>query len=89
MTTHFVSRHPSAQEWVRAEGLPVDRVAEHLDLAEVQPGDRVLGSLPVNLAAIPCAWAAVDVRRPSVRPKSPCPRPISMPLPTLAGAAWS
>lgn len=55
MTTHFVSRHPSAQEWARAEGLPVDRVAEHLDLALVQPGDRVLGSLPVNLAAAVCA----------------------------------
>jgi len=55
MTTFFVSRHPGAQEWARAEGLAVDQVLDHLDLALVQPGDRVLGSLPVNLAAAVCA----------------------------------
>lgn len=30
----------------------------HLDLAQVQPGDIVIGSLPVNLAAQVCAGGA-------------------------------
>ncbi len=55
MTTYFVSRHPGAQDWARAEGIRVDQVVEHLDPALVQPGDQVLGSLPVNLAAAVCA----------------------------------
>ncbi len=55
MTTYFVSRHPGAHDWAQAEGISVDEVVEHLDLALVQPGDRVLGSLPVNLAAAVCA----------------------------------
>lgn len=44
MTTYFVSRHPGAQDWARAEGIRVDQVVEHLDPALVQPGDQVLGS---------------------------------------------
>lgn len=51
MTTWFVSRHPGALEWVREQGIHVDQVATHLDPAILQPGDRVIGTLPVHLAA--------------------------------------
>lgn len=54
MTTWFVSRHPGALEWAARQGLQIDRFATHLDPAEVQGGDTVIGSLPVNLAAVVC-----------------------------------
>jgi CRISPR-associated protein Csx16 len=55
MTTWFVSRHPGAKDWATEEGILVDHRIEHLDVAEVAPGDVVIGSLPVNLAAEVCA----------------------------------
>lgn len=55
MTTYFVSRHPGAIEWARGEALTIDQFVPHLDLALVQAGDTVIGSLPVNLAAQVCA----------------------------------
>lgn len=54
MTTFFVSRHPGAIEWAQRQNLVVDRIVPHLDPAQVQPGDTVIGSLPVNLAAQVC-----------------------------------
>jgi len=51
MTTYFVSRHPGAKEWATAQGFAVDVMLEHLDLSILHPGDKVLGSLPVNLVA--------------------------------------
>lgn len=55
MTTHFVSRHPGALDWAAGEGVVVDRVVAHLDPETVQPGDVVIGTLPVHLAARVCA----------------------------------
>lgn len=50
MTCWFVSRHAGAVAWARRRGL--DAVAtEHLALDAVQPGDVVIGTLPVGLAA--------------------------------------
>ena len=54
MTSSFISRHPGALEWVAEEGLRVDQVIDHLDPAIIQPGDSLIGSLPVNLAAEVC-----------------------------------
>jgi CRISPR-associated protein Csx16 len=54
MTTHFITRHPGAKAWAEQEGIAVDRLVEHLDPADIRPGDRVLGTLPVNLAAEVC-----------------------------------
>lgn len=53
--TYFVSRHKGALDWATEEGIVVDQLVDHLDLAVIQPGDRVLGSLPCNLAAEVCA----------------------------------
>lgn len=55
MTTLFVSRHPGALDWAAGEGITVDAVIAHLDPATVQPGDVVIGTLPVHLAARVCA----------------------------------
>ncbi|MCU0836919.1 MAG: CRISPR-associated protein Csx16 [Chromatiaceae bacterium] len=58
MTTYFVSRHPGARDWAEEEGLEVDLVLAHLDPVDLVAGDRVIGSLPVNLAADVCARGA-------------------------------
>lgn len=51
MTTVFVTRHPGAVDWAARRGIAAQMVA-HLDPASVQPGDVVMGTLPVHLAAL-------------------------------------
>jgi len=58
LSTFFVSRHPGAIEWAARQHLHVDHLVPHLDPAQVRPGDTVIGSLPVNLAAQVCAIGA-------------------------------
>ena len=58
MTTFFISRHPGARDWAEAEGHAIDRVLDHLTLAEVRAGDRVMGTLPIHLAAAVCERGA-------------------------------
>lgn len=58
MTTFFVTRHPGAREWAEQEGVHVDQMVDHLDIAIIQPGDTVIGTLPVNLAAEVCLRGA-------------------------------
>ncbi len=55
MSTFFLSRHPGAVEWARRQGLVVDQWLTHLEVAQVQPGDTVIGTLPIHLAAQVCA----------------------------------
>lgn len=58
MSTWFISRHPGAMAWAQRQGLQVDRYVAHIDATLVQPGDTVIGSLPVNLAATVCERGA-------------------------------
>lgn len=58
MTTYFVSRHPGARDWAAEEGITVDEVIDHLDPTIIAPGDILIGSLPVNLAAEVCTRGA-------------------------------
>ncbi|MGB1258310.1 MAG: CRISPR-associated protein Csx16 [Thiolinea sp.] len=51
MTTYFISRHPGAVAWAESEGFHVDQRLAHFEVAMVQPGDIVLGTLPVHLIA--------------------------------------
>lgn len=55
MTTLLITRHPGAIEWTRRQGIAADRQIDHLDPAAIHPGDVVIGTLPVNLAAQVCA----------------------------------
>ena len=58
MTTWFVSRHPGANVWAQEQGLQIDRWVSHLDATQIQPGDTVIGTLPVHLAAAVCSQGA-------------------------------
>lgn len=50
----LVSRHPGALAWARAKKLVYDQHLEHIDPETIQPGDIVIGTLPINLAARIC-----------------------------------
>lgn len=54
MTTWFVSRHPGAIEWAARYGIDADRWVKHLNPLDVAAGDTVIGTLPVQLAAMVC-----------------------------------
>jgi CRISPR-associated protein Csx16 len=54
MTTLFISRHYGALDWAAGEGVAVDAVVAHLDPDTIQPGDVVIGTLPIHLAARVC-----------------------------------
>lgn len=58
MTTYFITRHPGARAWAERQETPIDRFVEHLDIRDIRPGDIVMGSLPVHLAAEVCARGA-------------------------------
>lgn len=58
MTNWFVSRHLGAIEWAKQQPIQIDRWEVHLDIAQVQAGDTVIGTLPVHLAAEVCAKGA-------------------------------
>jgi len=59
MPTYFITRHLGAIAWAKEQGISVDRQIAHLDIDLVQPGDTIIGSLPVNLAAKVCNKSAV------------------------------
>lgn len=54
MTIYFVTRHPGARAWAQSQDIEVDFLIDHLDVAQIIPGDIVIGTLPVNLAAGVC-----------------------------------
>ncbi len=54
MTTRFVTRHNGAVEWARLQGIEAERIS-HLDPDRIRPGDTVIGTLPVHIAAEVCA----------------------------------
>lgn len=58
MTRWFVSRHAGAHDWLAERGLHVDRQVAHLTPPQVEPGDLVIGTLPINLVAALCARGA-------------------------------
>lgn len=58
MTTWLVSRHPGAIQWIKQQGFRLDRRVVHLDVNEVNSGDQVFGTLPIQLAAEICQRGA-------------------------------
>jgi CRISPR-associated protein Csx16 len=57
MAAYFVTRHAGAIDWARRAGIDATLI-NHLDPAILRPGDTVLGTLPVSLAAQVCAQGA-------------------------------
>jgi len=64
----LVTRHPATLAWARARGLRFRHV-RHLDPAALAPDDRVMGNLPLRLAAEICARGhpviALDIAVPT------------------------
>lgn len=58
MAVIFVSRHPGAQRWLEMQDTKVDYIVGHLEPGTVRPGDIVIGTLPVHLAAEVCRQGA-------------------------------
>jgi len=48
---YLVSRHAGAIEWCRRQPLNIDHVLSHLDENLIQPGDWVIGTLPLPMVA--------------------------------------
>ena len=57
MTTYFVTRHQGAIDWAALNGIRARQIS-HFDHEILNVGDQVLGTLPVNLAAIVCSKGA-------------------------------
>lgn len=51
MTTWVVSRHPGAVAWLQRRGFKNYHQVAHLDPAGPQPGDVVVGNVPIPLIA--------------------------------------
>lgn len=47
----IVSRHPGALAWLHQQGIEADQYHRHLDSHDIAPGDTVIGTLPIDLAA--------------------------------------
>ena len=61
MTTYLITCHPGAIEWAERQGVRVDKLIAHLDPGLIQPGDAVIGTLLVQLAAVVCArWSVLQ-----------------------------
>lgn len=54
----FISRHAGAKQWAAEQGLEVDHFISHLDIAQIGEGDKVIGTLPVQIAASVCEKGA-------------------------------
>ncbi len=86
MSIWFVSRHPGAVEWAKLQGLHVDRWVAHLSVNEIAAGDKVIGILPVNIAAQVCACGASYVNLSLDLPLEWRGRELSVEELILAGA---
>lgn len=58
MSTLLVTRHAGTLDWFERQGFRVDRIFQHLDIESVRAGDKVVGNLPIQLAAQVCEKGA-------------------------------
>ena len=58
MTVWFISRHQGAIDWIKTQPIQIDRFESHLNVADVQADDVVIGTLPIHLAAEVCQKGA-------------------------------
>lgn len=55
MSVYLVSRHKGTLDWFEQQGVKIDHHIVHFDPDCIQPGDTVVGILPIQLAAKICA----------------------------------
>ncbi len=58
MTTYFISRHTGAKDWISTQGIAIDKIQSHLDINDINAGDTVIGTLPIQLVAEVCQRGA-------------------------------
>jgi len=51
MSSYFISRHAGAIDWAKQQGIKIDEQIAHLDTDQLKAGDKVYGTLPINLVA--------------------------------------
>lgn len=51
MKTFVVTRHQGALDWLIQKGFNFDEHILHLDLAQLNSGDKVVGNLPIPMVA--------------------------------------
>ncbi|MFD2230675.1 CRISPR-associated protein Csx16 [Alkalimarinus sediminis] len=51
MSNWFISRHQGAIDWVKTQTVVIDHFESHLSIDKINPGDNVIGNLPIHLAA--------------------------------------
>ncbi|WP_457676808.1 CRISPR-associated protein Csx16 [Thiolapillus sp.] len=56
--TIFVGRHHGAHEWIEKQSITIDEWVTHIDPTTIQPGDIIIGTLPVQHAASICTRGA-------------------------------
>lgn len=54
VATLLVTRYRGAGEWFATRGLEVDSLVARFDPGVIEPGDIVIGTLPINVAAELC-----------------------------------
>ena len=72
MSNWFISRHRGAIAWIKEQPQwHIDHYRDHLDPDEIAPGDTVIGTLPLHLAAAVCAkgaqWYALQLLQEAER----------------------
>lgn len=58
MSTWFVCRHPGAIEWMKNQPIKIDHWETHLDVSKITKTDKVIGVLPMEMAADVCQKGA-------------------------------
>ncbi|CAK0779663.1 CRISPR-associated protein [Azospirillaceae bacterium] len=60
MTTYIITRHAGSLDWLKQRGVEGEWIyhMEITDIARLQPGDTVIGTLPIPVVAAVCAAGA-------------------------------
>ncbi|MDP5132027.1 MAG: CRISPR-associated protein Csx16 [Paraglaciecola sp.] len=87
MTTFFISRHPGAIDWIKLQGLHIDRWESHLALSDIASGDTVVGTLPIPMVAALAAIGATYLHLNVEVPASLRGKELSVDTLTLLGAS--
>jgi CRISPR-associated protein Csx16 len=68
VTTYLITRHAGAVEWARRRGIAFEHLTHLDDLARIEPGDRVIGPLPLgriaDIVATGARYEAIEMELP-------------------------